>query len=63
MMRTIAFIVAAAALLLVLGWLFFSLLHALTIVFWVVLVVLLGMALLRVSRRSSRSSRSSRRAR
>ncbi|HWF81514.1 MAG TPA: hypothetical protein VN695_13105 [Streptosporangiaceae bacterium] len=57
MMRTIAFIVAAAALLLVLWWLFWGLVHTLILAFWVVLVVLLGVGLLRVTRWSRRGTR------
>lgn len=57
MMRTIAFIVAAAALLLVMWWLFWGLIHTLVLAFWVVLVVLIGVGLLRVSRWSSRRTR------
>jgi hypothetical protein len=55
MMRAIAFIVAAAALLLVLWWLFWGLIHALILAFWVLLVVLLGVGVFRVSRWSRRT--------
>lgn len=56
-MRTIAFIVAAAALLLVLWWLFWGLVHTLFLAFWIVLVVVLGVGLFRVGRWSSRRTR------
>jgi len=49
-MRIIAFIVAAAAILLVLWLLFWGIIHTLIIGFWVVLVVILGMGLFRVGR-------------
>jgi hypothetical protein len=57
MTRLIVFIVAAAALLLVLWLLAWSLIHTLIIGFWVVLVVLLGIGLFRVGRWSGRGSR------
>ena len=56
-MRAIAFIVAAAVLLVVLWWLFWGLIHTLILAFWVVLVVLIGVGLFRVSRWSSRRTR------
>ena len=56
-MRTIAFIAAAAVLLLVLWWLFWGLIHTLVLAFWVVLVVLVGVGLFRVGRWSSRGTR------
>ena len=57
MTRLIVFIVAAAALLLVLWLVAWSLIHTLIIGFWVVLVVLLGIGLFRVGRWSGRGSR------
>ena len=57
MMRAIAFIVAAAVLLVVLWWLFWGLIHTLILAFWVVLVVLIGVGLFRVSRWSRRRTR------
>ncbi len=50
MLRIIAFIVAAVALLLVLWWLFLGLVHVLVIGFWILLVVLVGIGLFRVTR-------------
>jgi|HubBroStandDraft_1064217.scaffolds.fasta_scaffold33308_4 hypothetical protein len=57
MMRIIAFIVAAAALLLVLWLMFWGIVHMLIFAFWVVLIVFLGLGLFRVSRWASRGSR------
>ncbi|HYK34198.1 MAG TPA: hypothetical protein VEV63_19650 [Streptosporangiaceae bacterium] len=57
MLRIIGFIVAAAVLLVVLGWLLSGLIHTLVLAFWVVLVVLIGFGLFRVSRWSSRRTR------
>lgn len=57
MMRIIAFIVAAAAIFLVLWLLLWGLIHTVIVAFWVILVVLLGLGLFRVGRWSSRSSR------
>ena len=57
MLRIIGFIVAAAVLLVVLGWLLSGLIHTLVLAFWVLLVVLLGVGLFRVSRWSSRRTR------
>jgi hypothetical protein len=54
MLRIIAFIVAAAVLLLVLSWLFWGLIHLLVIGFWIVLVALVGIGLFRVTRWSRR---------
>ncbi len=54
-MRIIAFIVGAAALLLVLWLLFWGLIHTLIIAFWVLLVVVLGVGVFRVGRWTSRS--------
>jgi hypothetical protein len=50
MARIIFFIVAAAAVLVVLWVLFGTLLHLLVIGFWIVLVALLGFGLFRVGR-------------
>jgi hypothetical protein len=50
MARIIVFIVAAAAILVVLSVLFWSFLHLLAVAFWVVVVVLLGFGLFRVGR-------------
>lgn len=55
-MRIIAFIVAAAAILLVLWLLLWGIVHTLIIGFWVVLVVILGIGLFRVSRWTRRRS-------
>jgi hypothetical protein len=61
MARIIVFIIAAAAILVVLSVLFWSFLHLLTVAFWVVVVVLLGFGLFRIGRSSgSRSRRSTR---
>ena len=57
MTRLIGFAVAAVALLVVMWWLAFSLIHALIVGFWIVLVVLLGFGLFRVGRWSRRTSR------
>jgi hypothetical protein len=57
MMRIIAFIVAAAALLLVLWLMFWGIVHMLIFAFWVVLIVFLGLGLFRVSRWASRGAR------
>jgi hypothetical protein len=56
MMRIIGFVIAAAAILLVLWLLFWGLIHTLIIAFWVVLVVALGFGMYRVGRWSNRSS-------
>ncbi len=56
MLRIIALIVGAAALLLVLWWLFWSLVHFLVIGFWIVLVVAIGVGLFRVTRWSGSRS-------
>ena len=50
MTRIILFIVAAAAILVVLWMLFWSLMHLLVLGFWIALVVLLGFGLFRVGR-------------
>jgi len=50
MARIIVFILAAAAILLVLWFLFWGVLHALVIGFWIVVVALLGIGLLRIGR-------------
>ncbi len=50
MARIILFIVAAAAILVVLWMLFWSLMHLLVVGFWIALVVLLGFGLFRVGR-------------
>jgi hypothetical protein len=50
MARTILFIVAAAAILVLLWVLFWSVMHLLVIGFWIVLVVLLGFGLFRIGR-------------
>lgn len=50
MARIIVFIVAAAAILLVLWLLFWSLLHMLVIGFWIVVVGLLGIGMFRIGR-------------
>ncbi len=55
MLRIIGFIVAAVALFVVLWLLFWGLVHALTIGFWIVLVVLLCSGLFRMGRWSRRS--------
>ncbi|HEX9030219.1 MAG TPA: hypothetical protein VF834_00150 [Streptosporangiaceae bacterium] len=52
MARVIVFSVAAAAILLVLWMLFWSILHALVIGFWIVAVGLLGIGMFRIGRRS-----------
>jgi hypothetical protein len=57
MMRIIAFIVAAAAIFVVLWFLLWAFIHTLLIAFWVVIVVLLGIGLFRVGRWTSRHSR------
>jgi hypothetical protein len=54
MMRIIAFIVAAAAIFLVLWVLLFAVVHTLIIGFWIVLVLLLGLGLFRLGRWSRR---------
>ncbi len=51
MARIILFIVAAAAILVLLWVLLGSLLHMLAIGFWIVLVVLIGSGLFRIGRR------------
>ena len=56
-MRLIGFIVAAAAILLVLWLLLWGVIHTLLIAFWVVIVALLGFGLFRVGRRTSRKVR------
>ena len=53
-MRIIAFIVAAAVIFLVLWVLLFAVIHTVIILFWVVLVALLGFGLFRLGRWSSR---------
>ena len=53
-MRIIAFIVAAAAIFLVLWLLLYTVIHVLIIGFWVVLVLLLGLGLFRIGRWSRR---------
>jgi hypothetical protein len=55
MMRIIAFIVAAAAIFLVLWVLLYAVIHTLIIGFWVVLMLLLGVGLFRIGRRSRRA--------
>jgi hypothetical protein len=50
MARIILFIVAAAAILVLLWVLFWSLMHLLVIGFWIVVVALLGFGLFRVGR-------------
>lgn len=55
MLRIIAFIGAAAVLLLVLWWLFWGLIHLLVIGFWIVLIALLGIGLFRVTSWSGRA--------
>jgi hypothetical protein len=50
MARTILFIVAAAAILVLLWVLLWSVMHLLVIGFWIVLVVLLGFGLFRIGR-------------
>jgi hypothetical protein len=57
MLRFIGFIVAAAAILLVLWLLFWGVIHTLIIAFWVVIVALLGIGLFRVGRWTSRRAR------
>ncbi len=54
-MRIIAFIVAAAAIFLVLWVLFYAVIHTLIIGFWLLLVVLLGIGLFRLGRWSRRA--------
>jgi hypothetical protein len=50
MLRIIAFIAAAGALLVVLWVLFWGLIHLLVLGFWIVLIALLGLGLFRVTR-------------
>jgi hypothetical protein len=57
MMRLIGFIVAAAAILLVLWLLLWGVIHTLLIAFWVVIVALLGFGLFRVGRWTRRKVR------
>lgn len=59
MARIILLIVAAIAIVVVLSTLFWSLLHLLTIGFWIVVIALLGFGLFRVGRwsRSKNSAR------
>jgi hypothetical protein len=57
MMRLIGFIVAAAAILLVLWLLLWGVIHTLLIAFWVVIVAVLGLGLFRVGRWTSRKVR------
>lgn len=52
MVRIIFFIVAAAAIFVLLWVLFWSVLHFLVLGFWIVLIAVLGIGLLRVGRRS-----------
>ncbi len=59
MARIILFIVAAAAILVVLWMLFWSLMHLLVVGFWIALVVLLGFGLFRVGRWSRSRQRDS----
>lgn len=53
MARIIVFIVAAAAILLLLWILFWSVLHALVIGFWIIVIALLGIGMFRIGRWSS----------
>lgn len=57
MARIIVFIIAAAAILVVLSVLFWSFLHLLTVAFWVAVVVLLGFGLFRIGRSSGSRGR------
>ena len=50
MARIIVFIVAAAAILLLLWILFWSVLHALVIGFWIIVIALLGIGMFRIGR-------------
>ena len=52
MARIIMFIVAAAAIFVVLWMLFWSVVHFLILGFWIVLIAVIGIGLLRVGRRS-----------
>ncbi len=54
-MRIIAFVVAAAAIFLVLWVLLYAVVHTLIIGFWVVLMLLLGLGLFRLGRWSRRA--------
>ena len=56
-MRFIGFVVAAAAILLVLWLLLWGILHTLIIAFWVVILAVLGIGLFRVSRWTRRRVR------
>jgi hypothetical protein len=52
MARIIMFIVAAAAIFVVLWMLFWSVVHFLVLGFWIVLIAVIGIGLFRVGRRS-----------
>jgi hypothetical protein len=52
MARIIMFIVAAAAIFVVLWMLFWSVIHFLVLGFWIVLIAVIGIGLFRVGRRS-----------
>jgi hypothetical protein len=52
MARIIMFIIAAAAIFVVLWMLFWSVVHFLILGFWIVLVAVIGIGLFRVGRRS-----------
>ena len=52
MARIIMFLVAAAAIFVILWMLFWSVLHFLVLGFWIVLIAVIGIGLFRVGRRS-----------
>ncbi len=52
MARIIMFIIAAAAILVILWMLFWSVVHFLVLGFWIVLIAVIGIGLFRVGRRS-----------
>ncbi|HUZ52450.1 MAG TPA: hypothetical protein VMU94_07950 [Streptosporangiaceae bacterium] len=52
MARIIMFIVAAAAIFVILWMLFWSVVHFLVVGFWIVLIAVIGIGLLRMGRRS-----------
>jgi hypothetical protein len=55
--RILVFVVAAVAVLALLWFALWSVIHLLVLAFWVVLVVLVGVGLFRISRRPSRRAR------
>jgi hypothetical protein len=56
MARVLWYVVAAIAAFLVLSWVFGAILHMFFLVFWIVVVVLLGLVFFRVGRWSGRRS-------